>query len=97
MPNNIFQEIVRLHSEWAKMDKAAKLRWLAGEKIRLNRMINQLSQYIYLNGGFSNDEERVYARKLLEMAEGIDVEGSKVISDQVHDELKEIIIKRLIR
>lgn len=97
MPNNIFQEIERLHAEWTKMDKAAKLGWLAGEKIRLNRMMKQLSQYIYLNGGFSNDEERAYARKLLEMAEGIDIEGSKVISDLVHDELKEIIIKRLIR
>lgn len=90
MSNNIFQEIERLHAEWTKMDKAAKLGWLAGEKIRLNRMMNQFSQYIYLNGGFSNDEERAYARKLLEMAEGIDIEGLKIINDLAYDVFKDI-------
>lgn len=96
MPNYIFQEIERLHAEWSRMEKAAKLGWLAGEKIRLNRMMYQLSQYIHLKGGFSNNEERAYARKLIEMAEGIDVEGSKVWNDLADDAFKEIV-KSLMR
>lgn len=51
---NIFQEIDRLHSEWEKLDKSAKLGWLTGEKMRLNRLANQFAQYISVRGGFVN-------------------------------------------
>jgi hypothetical protein len=62
--NNIFQEIDNLHSKWERMDKSAKLGWLAGERMRLNRLANQFAQYISIRGGFANDDERVSASKL---------------------------------
>jgi hypothetical protein len=60
----LFQEIDSLHSEWERMDKSAKLGWLAGERMRLNRLANQFAQYISIRGGFANDDERVSASKL---------------------------------
>ena len=41
-----------------------------------------------------NDAERVYARKLLEMIDSVDAEGSKVIYELRNDAFKEIF-KRL--
>ena len=89
MNNNIFQEIDSLHSEWSKMDKSAKIGWLAGEKIRLNRLANQFAQYIAIKGGLMNDSERAYARKLLDMINSVDAEGSKVMDDLRNDAFKE--------
>ena len=63
----IFQEIDNLHSEWSRMEKAARLGWLSGERARLTGLANQFSQYIYAKGGLMNDSERAYARKLLDM------------------------------
>ena len=72
------------------MEKTARLGWLSGEKIRLHGLVNQFAQYIYVRRGFSNDEERAYARKLLEMTEMVDAEGSRVAQDLTNDSLKEI-------
>jgi len=90
MPTTIFHEIDRLHSEWSRMEKAARLGWLIGEKIRLNRLANQFSLYIYAKGGLMNDSERVYARKLLDMINSVDAEGSKVLDDLRNEAFKEI-------
>lgn len=87
----IFQEIDNLHSEWSRMEKAAKMGWLIGEKIRLNRLANQFAQFIAINGDLMNDSERVYARKLLDMINSVDAEGSKVMDDLRNDAFKEII------
>lgn len=73
------------------MEKAAKLGWLSGEKARLIGLANQFPQYIYANGGLMNDEERIYARKFLEMINSVDAEGSKVMDELRNDAFKEII------
>ena len=91
MPHTDFSEIDRLHSEWSKMNKSAKMGWLIGEKIRLNRLANQLSQYIHAKGGIMNDSERAYARKLLDMINSVDAEGSKVMDDLRNEAFKEIV------
>ena len=91
MPTTIFQEIDRLHSEWSRMEKADRLGWLSGEKARLTGLANQFSLYIYVKGGLMSDSERVYARKLLDMINSVDAEGSKVMDDLRNDAFKEII------
>ena len=91
MPYTVFSEIERLHSEWSRMEKVAKLGWLSGERARLTGLANQFSQYIYAKGGLMSDSERVYARKLLDMINSVDAEGSKVMDDLRNDALKEII------
>ena len=91
MPYTDFSEIDRLHSEWSRMEKAAKLAWLYGEKARLIGLANQFSQYIYAKGGLMNDAERAYARKLLEMIDSVDAEGSKVMEELRNDAFKEIV------
>ena len=73
------------------MEKAARLGWLSGEKARLTVLANQFSLYIHARGGFMNDSERAYARKLLEMINSVDAEGSKVMDDLRNDAFKEII------
>lgn len=91
MSNTDFSEIDRLHSEWSRMEKAARLGWLSGEKARLTVLTNQFLQYIYAKGGIMNDSERAYARKLLEMINSVDAEGSKVMDELRNDAFKEII------
>ncbi len=86
-----FSEIERLHSEWSRMQKAAKLGWLSGEKARLIGLANQFSQYIYTKGGLMSDSERSYARKLLDMINSVEAEGSKVMDELRNDAFKEII------
>lgn len=73
--NNIFQEIESLHSELERMDKSAKLGWLAGEKMRLNRLTNQFA----------------YASRLLEMINAVDTEGAKVANDVAKDAIKDMM------
>ena len=73
MCNNIFQEIDSLHSEWSMMDKANRLSWLAGKKIRLSLLATQFTQYVYIRGGFFNDIERNFACKLPEMIQAVDI------------------------
>lgn len=85
MPNNIFQEIDYLHSEWERMDNSSKLGWLAGEKMRLNGLVTQFAQYISVKGGFANNVERAYASRLLEMINMVDAEGAKVANDLATD------------
>ena len=91
MPYTVFSEIDRLHSEWSRMEKAARLGWLSGERARLTGMANRFSQYIYAKGGLMSDSERVYARKLLDMINSVDAEGSKVMDDLRNDAFKEIL------
>lgn len=91
-----FEEIERMHAEWARMEKAARVGWLMRERIRLNRLVNQFAQYINSRGGFSNDDERAYARKLLEMTETVDSEGRKVVNDLANEAFKELF-RNLLR
>ena len=91
MPYTDFSEIDNLHSEWSRMEKAAKLAWLSGEKARLTGLANQFSLYIYAKGGLMNDSERSYARKLLEMINSVDAEGSKMMDELRYDAFKEIV------
>ena len=51
MPYTDFPDIDRLHSEWSRMEKAARLGWLSGEKARLTGLANQFALYIYAKGG----------------------------------------------
>lgn len=90
MSNNFFQEIDSLNSELERMDKSAKLGWLIGKKMRLNKLANQFAQYIAIRGGFANDDERTYAGMLLEMINKVDVEGAKKANDLANDAIKEI-------
>jgi len=86
-----FSEIDNLHSEWSRMERAVRLGWLSGERERLTGLANQFSLYIYAKGGLMNDSERAYARKLLDMINSMDAEGSKVMDDLRNDAFKEII------
>ena len=94
--DSIFEEIDSIHSKLEKLDKSAKLGWLTGERIRLNRLVSLFTQYITLRGGFANDGERDYASRLLEMINLVNNEGSKVANDFANDAYKELI-KRMIR
>ena len=91
MPNNFFQEIDSLLTEWERMDNSAKLGWLNGEKIRLNRLAEQLAQYISVRGGFANDDERAYASSLLELINAVDAEGAKVSNDLAKETLMKVM------
>lgn len=98
IPTIVFQEINDLYSVWSQMDKSSRLGWLVGARIRLNGLANQLAQYIRFNGGFSNDTERAYARKLLEMIQSADAEGSKTIHElrgEVLEEIAKVLMKGL--
>ena len=90
MNKNDFSEIERLHSEWTMMDKTARLGWLTGERMRLNRLLNQLAQYVYFRGGEMNNNEKAYAQKLIEMLQSVDAEGTKVGNELANDALKEL-------
>lgn len=90
IPTLVFQKIDNLHSAWSQMDKSTRLGWLVGERIRLNGLADQLAQYIRINGGFSNDNERAYASNLLEMIQSVNVEGSKTIHELRGEVLNEI-------
>lgn len=90
MPPSLFHEIDTLHAEWSKMDKSTRLGWIMKEKIRINRLINQLARYIQINGGFLNDTERAYARKLLDMYQTVDAEGAKTVQELGTEALKEL-------
>ena len=91
MPNTDFSEIDNLHSEWSRMEKTVRLGWLSGERVRLTGLANQFSQYIYAKGGLMNDSERDYARKLLDMINSVDAEGSKLMDDLRNDAFKELV------
>ena len=98
IPKLVFQEIDNLHSAWSQMDKSTRLGGFVGERIRLNGLANQLAQYISINGGFSNDNEQAYARKLLEMIQSVDAEGSKTIHElrsEVLQEFAKVLMKGL--
>lgn len=95
MNKNIFVEIDRLHSQWTVMDKAARLNWLVGERMRLNGLANQLAQYVRAAGGFMNESERAYARELLDMLQTVEAEGAKTASDLRNEAIKELL-KQLI-
>ena len=88
MPNTDCSEIDRLHSEWSRMERAARLGWLSGEKARLTGLANQFSLFIYAKGGLMNDSESTYARKLLDMINSVDAKGSKVM-----DDLRKMLLK----
>ena len=85
-----FSEIDRLHSEWSRIDKTAKLGLLSREKARLIGLANQFSQFIYVKGGIMNDLERAYAQKLLEMINSVEAEGLKAMKELRNDAFKEI-------
>ena len=87
---NLFDEISSLHSEWTRLDRATRLGWLAGEKVRLNALANQFARYISVRGGFSNDAEKAYARKLLEMIQAVDTEGAKTVNELRNEAIKEL-------
>lgn len=78
------------------MDKANRLSWLAGKKIRLSLLATQFTQYVYIRGGFSNDIERNFACKLLEMIQAVDIEGAKAVNDITKDAFRELV-KSLVR
>ena len=85
-----FEEIERLHSEWLSKDKTARLGWLTGERMRLNRLLNQMAQYVYARGGFLNNMEKAYAQKLLDMLQSIEIEGAKVSNELKNEALKDL-------
>ena len=73
------------------MGLTGRMGWLAGERMRLNRIANRFALFISVRGGFANDEEKAYASRLLEMISAVDAEGSKVANDLAKDAFKELI------
>lgn len=84
-PTNIFEEIASLHAEWSRMDKAARLGWLTGQRMRLNVLASQLSQYVRARGGCLNDAELSYAHNLMEMIQSVDSEGARTLNELKND------------
>ena len=91
MTNFVFSEIERMHAEWSKMDNFAKIAWLTKERRRLDELTSLMAQHVSANGGLMSDSERSYARKLLDMINSVDAEGSKVMDELRNDAFKEII------
>lgn len=86
-----FYTIDQLHSQWSMMDKAAKLVWLKQQQYQLDEMASQMSYSIRLCGGRMTEAEKQYAKKLLEMIDTVNTEGTKVSNEFRDDLLKEIL------
>ena len=95
MPNTDFSEIERLHSEWSKMDKMARLAYLKGQWDSLNQIAYQYGMYLK-NRTSITQTERQYAQYLVDMINSVDAEGAKVMNDLRNEAFKEII-KSLIK
>ena len=93
MPNTYFSEIERLHSEWSRMDKVARLAYLKGQWNSLNQMAYQFGMYLK-NRTSITQAERQYAQYLVDMINSVDAEGAKVMNEFRNAALKEIV-KRL--
>ena len=90
MPNTDFSEIERLHSEWSKMDKVARLAYLKGQWNSLNQMAYQYGMYLQ-NRTSTTQDERQYAQYLIDMIDSVDAEGTKLMEDLRNDAFKELI------
>ena len=95
MSNIDFSEIERLHSEWSRMDKMARLAYLKGQWDRLNQMAYQYGMYLR-NRTSITQTERQYARYLVDMINSVDAEGAQLKDDLRNDALKEIIKRFLV-
>lgn len=89
MHNTDFSEIERLHSEWSRMDKMARLAYLKGQWDSLNQMAYQYGMYLK-NRTSITQAERQYAQYLIDMINSVDAEGTKVMNDLANDALKEL-------
>ena len=89
MPNNIFQDIENLYSQWSLMDKAARLGYLRGQWNRLNQLAYQYGMYLRGRVGITQ-AERQYAQILMEMLNSVEAEEAKVKSDLRNEVLKEL-------
>ena len=95
MPTTDFSEIERLHSEWSRMDKVARLAYLKGQWDNLNKMAYQYGMYLKSRTSITEVERR-YAQHLVDMINSVDAEGAKLIEDIRNDVLKELG-KRLMK
>lgn len=86
-----FYTIDQLHSQWSMMDKAAKLVWLKQQQNELNALASQMSCSISLRGGRMTDTEKQYAKKLLEMIDTVNAEGTKVSNEFRCDLIKKVL------
>lgn len=86
-----FYTIDQLYSQWSMMDKAAKLVWLKQQQNQLNELASQMSYSISFRGGRMTNNEKQYAKKLLEMIDVVNAEGAKVNNEFRCDLIKEII------
>lgn len=95
MSNIDFSEIERLHSEWSRMDKMARLAYLKGQWDSLNQMTYQYGMYLKNRTGIT-PAERQYAKYLVDMINSVDAEGAQLKDDLRNDALKEIIKRFLV-
>ena len=93
MPNTDFSEIERLHSEWSRMDKVARLAYLKGQWDSLNQMAYQYGMY-HKNRTSITQAERQYVQYLVDMINSVDAEGAQLMDELRNDALKELF-KRL--
>ena len=89
MPNNIFQDIENLYSQWSLMDKAARLGYLRGQWNRLNQLAYQYGMYLRGRVGITQ-AERQYAQILMDMLNSVEAEETNVKSDLRNEVLKEL-------
>lgn len=83
--------IDQMYSEWSKMDKASRMGYLIGQKIRLNTIANQMAAAVRARGGYMTPEEREQATKLLEMIEAVNREGQKTQQELAGEGIKELL------
>ena len=72
-----------------RMDKATRMGWLMGERMRLNRLANELALYSICNGGLTASEKN-YARLLLNMIGSVESQAAELNRDILNDIRKEI-------
>lgn len=95
MSNIDFSEIERLHSEWSRMDKMARLAYLKGQWDRLNQMAYQYGMYLR-NRTSITQTERQYAKYLVDMINSVDAEGALLMDNLRNDALKEMLNRFMI-
>lgn len=86
---NIFHEIDSILSEMERTDKATRMGWLMGEKMRLNRLANELALYSIRNGGLTTSE-KAYAGQLLDMISLVESQAAELNREISNDIRKEI-------
>lgn len=80
MPNDIFEDIERIHSCSSMMDKMARIAYLRGEWKRLDNIAFQLGRSCQAKGYFTPEEQQS-ANHILQMMDAVQSDGQRLQSE----------------